>query len=118
MSKATYWQRGEALDYKNTTDKLIEAGEIITFGSRIGIAGTTIPPGEKGTIHVEGTYKMPKKSGESITIGTAVFYTEGSITAGPLAADGSTGVENGTSIGYAAESATNEQDTILVKILG
>jgi len=27
---ATYLQRGEALDYKNSTDALIKAGDIVT----------------------------------------------------------------------------------------
>ena len=36
---AGFWyQRGEALEYKNTGDTLIEAGTIITIGERIGIA--------------------------------------------------------------------------------
>lgn len=116
MSKATYWQQGATLDYKNTTNKPIDAGEIVTFGSRIGIAGTRIPAGEVGTLHVEGVYKMPKKSEEAITIGTSVFYTEDGITAESLAASGATAAE--VSIGYAAETATSDQDTILVKVLG
>ena len=36
--KGTYWQKGEALDYLNNTDALIEYGDVITMGKRIGIA--------------------------------------------------------------------------------
>ena len=42
MSKAAFWQRGEALDYTNTGTKTIEANTIISFGGHIGIAGTDI----------------------------------------------------------------------------
>ena len=38
MGKAAYWQRGEAIDFKNETGSKIEANTVITLGSRIGIA--------------------------------------------------------------------------------
>ena len=34
MSKAIYWQRGEDLDYKNTTSNIIEAGSIVSLKTR------------------------------------------------------------------------------------
>ena len=40
--KASYWQRGEALDYVNAAETKIEAGTVLTIGKRIGIAGTDI----------------------------------------------------------------------------
>ena len=49
MGKATYWQRGETIDFKNETGAKIEANTIITLGSRVGIAGTDINPGEVGS---------------------------------------------------------------------
>ena len=52
MSKAAYWQRGETLDYKNTGSSVIEANTIIVFGSKIGIAGMEINPGETGSLHL------------------------------------------------------------------
>ena len=36
MSKAEYWQRGEAIDFVNSTDAKIEANQIVTFGNRVG----------------------------------------------------------------------------------
>ena len=56
MSKAAFWQRGEALDYTNTGTKTIEANTIISFGGHIGIAGTDILPGEVGSLHVTGVF--------------------------------------------------------------
>ena len=46
MCKATYWQRGEVLDYRNDTDTKIEANTVISFGGHIGVAGTDILPGK------------------------------------------------------------------------
>ena len=39
MSKAEYWQRGETLDFVNSTGKVIEANTIIVLGQRMGVAG-------------------------------------------------------------------------------
>lgn len=66
MSKAAYWQRGEALDYKNTGTAKIEANTIIVLGSRIGVAGMEISPGEVGTLHVTGVYSCPKVASAAI----------------------------------------------------
>lgn len=72
MSRATYWQRGEAIDFKNESETAIEANEIVIFGQRIGVAGTTINPGEIGSLHVMGVYKM-EKAAEEIAAGADVY---------------------------------------------
>ena len=46
MSKAAYWQRGEAIDYVNKTEETIEAGTVMTLGKHIGIAAEDILPGK------------------------------------------------------------------------
>ena len=94
MSKAAFWQRGEALDYTNTGTKTIEANTIISFGGHIGIAGTDILPGEVGSLHVTGVFEMPK---------TATGAGEGDSTV--LA-------------GYAARAAAASDTVILVKLAG
>ena len=52
MSKASYWQRGETLDYKNTGATTIEANTVIELTGRVGIAGTDIAPGAEGDLQV------------------------------------------------------------------
>ena len=42
MATATYWQRGDAIDYTNGGSAKIEANTVIAFGTKIGIAGTDI----------------------------------------------------------------------------
>ena len=59
-SNATYVQRGEALDYTNSTEAVIPAGSVISLTTRIGVAGTNIDPGAVGSIHVVGVFSMDK----------------------------------------------------------
>ena len=35
MASATYWQRGEALDYVNNTSNMIKVGTVLKIGTRI-----------------------------------------------------------------------------------
>ena len=108
MSKAAFWQRGESLDYVNETTAVIEANTIIDLGTRIGVAGTDINPGEKGSIHVTGVYEIAKTGTEEIAMGAAVYF------------DG-TGITNDTSktpVGYAAAAAGADAELILVKLQG
>lgn len=106
MSKAVYWQRGETLDYVNKTDNAIEANTIIVLAERIGIAGTTINPGAKGDVHVSGVFEIAKTSQNAIPMGTSVYFDGNGITE----------TEGGTPAGFAANDATAEEKSILVKI--
>jgi predicted RecA/RadA family phage recombinase len=109
MSKATFWQRGETLDYKNTTAAVIEENTIIEIGTRIGITGTYINPNEVGSLHVVGVFEMPKVAAEAITMGAAVYFDGSAIT---------TVATDNTPAGYAAASAEAADTTVLVKLLG
>jgi len=110
MSKAIYWQRGETIDYKNLTDKKIDANTILVIGSRIGIAGTEILPNETGSLHVTGVFKMDKKPSEAITAGAEVYFdsTAGTITATVSA--------SGVKAGFAVEAAAADDAGVAVKI--
>lgn len=110
MSKATYWQRGETLDYRNTTDTKIEANTIITFGSHIGVAGTDILPGELGSLHVTGIFEIPKTGTATIEMGIDVYFDGDGITA--------TGGDGTIPAGYAAQAAAAADTVILVKLTG
>lgn len=107
MAKATYWQRGESLDYVNSGDTVIEANTIVALGTRIGVVGTDINPKERGSIHVTGVYEIAKTGGE-IAMGAAVYFNGTGIT-----------TENsGTPAGYAAAAAAADDAVVLVKLLG
>ncbi|MBR1476876.1 MAG: DUF2190 family protein [Lachnospiraceae bacterium] len=109
MAKATYYQRGETLDYKNSGNTVIEANTIIDLGTRIGVAGTSINPDELGDIHVTGVFKIAKTGTDAIAQGAAVYF------------DG-TGITNDNSsttpAGYAAYAAEAADTEIYVKLLG
>lgn len=111
MSKATYWQKGEQLDYKNSTTGAIVANTVIKMGSRIGIAGNTINPGDVGSIVMEGVFEMVKTSTNEITAGTDVYYD--------ATAEGITEIDaSNTLAGYAVQTATASATAIFVKLKG
>ena len=107
MSKASFWQKGEALDYTNNTTALIEANTIMVIGDRIGVAGTDIPPGGLGSVIVGGAvFEMPKTGTDEIAIGKEVFWD----------GNGITDASGGTKAGYAAQTAEASATKILVNI--
>ena len=108
MAKATYWQRGETLDYKNGGVEVIEANSIINLGTRIGVAGTSINPGETGSVHVTGVYEIAKTGSGAIEMGAAVYYDGNGINT----------TTSGTPAGYAAAKAEADAAVVLVKLLG
>lgn len=57
---ATYWQKGESLDYLNKTGAAIPAGTVLKLGAHIGVAGTDIPPEGLGSVHMVGVFKIEK----------------------------------------------------------
>lgn len=117
MAIAEYWQRGEALDYVNSTEAVIPANTIVTIGSRIGVTGGPIAPGETGVLHVGGVWDMPKTGSSAITIGTTVYFDGTGIT--DEANDGAdSDPESYIEVGYAAANAAAAATTILVKLRG
>ena len=101
MSKASYWQRGESLDYKNATETTIEANTVVKLAERIGIAGTDILPGAVGDLHVSGVFESVYFDGTGIT---------------EAANDGEEEPTAYTPAGFAAADAAAGDDKILVKI--
>lgn len=105
--KARYWHKGESLDYVNTTEEKIAAGDVLTLGGRIGVAGTDIAPGELGSVHVSGVYEFAKKDKAAMVVGTVVY----------LAAEGITTTKtDNTPAGYVAAESSAESGNVWVKI--
>jgi len=107
--KATYYQKGETLEYTPTEN--MEAGQVIALGTRIGVAAEAIPANQLGHVHVVGVYAMAKADGEAIDQGTAVYF-DSAAEAITATADGN------TPAGYAAAAAATTDGTVLVKLLG
>lgn len=108
--KATYWQKGDMLDY-TPTDKAVALGEVVSLTTRIGIAADTIAQNSTGPVAVTGVFQMAKADSEAIEMGAAVYYAAESdhITA-----------TQGDNIpaGYAVAKAESSDKTVLVKLLG
>ena len=107
--KATYYQRGETLDY--TAAKKLEAGDVVSLGSRIGVAAEPVSAGQVGHVHVVGVFAMTKANTEEIKQGAAVYY-DAAAEAITATADGN------TPAGYAAADAATTATSVLVKLLG
>lgn len=108
--KAVYYQKGDALDYVNKTDKKIENGDVVIIGERIGVAGADIIPGETGALHVTGVYSLNKANAEEMTAGAEVFYTE---TGMALTV---TEDETGCKAGYVVQDSPASSKEVYVKI--
>lgn len=125
---ATYLQRGEALDYKNTTTALIPHGTIVAIGTHIGVTGCDIPPGQLGTLHVCGVFRIKKTDTTAISLGQTVYYDGTGITGQaptpsvtPQAqgdSSSATAEDTAIEVGYAAADAAAADDTVLVKLNG
>ena len=119
--KATYYQRGETLDYFPTEN--VENGAVVSLGTRIGVAAAPISAGEQGAVHVVGVFAMAKTNTEEIKQGAAVYYdaAEDVITATTSSEvmEGETKkTVNNTPAGYAAADAATTATSVLVKLLG
>lgn len=72
--EAVYVQRGEAIDYTNTGVVDLKATEIVALTGRIGVAGTDIPVGATGSLHVIGVFDVPATNTEAFTVGQPVYW--------------------------------------------
>ena len=106
---ATYYQRGEAIDYKNTSALLIKAGDVVSLNTRIGVAGCNIEPDATGSVHVTGVFLFPKATTTAMAIGNAVEYD--TATDSVIASTGS-----GLLAGWVIEPAATTDETVKIKI--
>ncbi|MGN0706584.1 MAG: DUF2190 family protein [Faecalibacterium sp.] len=105
---ANYQQPGAAIDYINTTEETIKAGQVVALSTRIGVAGTEIPVSGVGSLHVKGVYVMPKATG-AIDIGAEVYFDSD--------ADNITTTADGNvRAGWAIAAAKNDDATVQVSI--
>lgn len=127
MATATYYQRGDAIDYVNSGETTIAAGTILMFGSRLAVAACAISPGAKGAIWVNGTFEMPKDyaaSDKAINAGQEVYWdNENSCIKAAVAQVVGTGGDAGKVTteaspvnGFAVAAAASADETVIVKI--
>ena len=114
MASAAFWQRGESLDYKNTGSTTIEANTIVAYGSRIGVIGCEIAPGEVGSLHVTGVFKRPKTGTSAIAAGADVYWDGDGITEADNDGEGTPTYY--PVAGFVASAAAAGDTTVAVKI--
>ncbi len=120
---AEFWQRGEALDYTNETDDLIEANVVLQVGTIIGVTGTVIPAGKTGSLHVGGVWEIAKTGTAAIEMGQVVYWdgtgiTDATTTTTEATDDTEETTTDNLEVGYAAAAAAADDTTILVKLRG
>lgn len=77
--KASYVQRGETIDFKNSTGAAIVANDVVMLTNRIGIAATEIPIGAIGTVNVVGVYDLPAETVNAFTPGQTVYLSDSTV---------------------------------------
>lgn len=96
MAQAVYVQKGEILDFTNTTEAEIGYNEIIPLGGRIGVSKEAIPVGAVGSVAVTGVYEVPADTVAAFVAGETLYWdaeagkavkTAGDIVAGWAFAD-------------------------------
>lgn len=111
MATAAFWQKGEALNYPNSSGSKIAANTIVVVGSHVGVIGSDIENGETGSIYMGGVWDMPKSGTAAINLGQAVYWDS--------SANGITNVSTSNTLaGYAAAAAGADATTIKVKLGG
>lgn len=109
MAKAAFWQKGEALDYPNSSGSKISANTIVVVSTRVGVIGCDIENGKTGTIHMGGVWEMPKSGSSAIVLGQTVYWDATN--------SGITNVSTSNiEAGYAAAAAGADDTKILVKL--
>ncbi|RCK32492.1 hypothetical protein TH9_12225 [Thalassospira xiamenensis] len=111
-----YAQKGNSLDYLNSTGALIPSGSPVVVGNQIGVAATDIAVGETGTVYMEEVFGLPKTAGASTAMiqgSTPVF----DISAGAFVPEG-TATATGDVTGAVTcwEAAADADDMVYVKL--
>lgn len=103
-----YVQKGANIDYTNSGETAIAAGDIVNLTTRIGVAATDIAVGGVGTVAVVGVFAAPKATG-AVTVGAALYYD-------PTNKNLTTTATSNVPAGWAIAAAAANDTEVLVKI--
>lgn len=111
MAKATFVHNGNSIDYTPAVN--VPAGTIVKHGFWVGVAKQTIPANTRGSLAIAGVFDVPKPVGEGVTFiaGNDVFWSPSAGFALPSLF----GPED-SFMGHAVEAATNEANTVRVRL--
>jgi predicted RecA/RadA family phage recombinase len=74
MAKGIYSQKGNVIDFTNSTEADIAYGDVIAVGGRIGIAAENIAKGATGSLNVTGVFEMPADDTTAFAVGDEVYW--------------------------------------------
>ncbi|QNU67257.1 DUF2190 family protein [Ruminiclostridium herbifermentans] len=74
MAKGTFIQKGERIDYTNSTSGAIGYKDIIPLVTRIGIAQEDIAIGATGTVAVTGVIELPADNTAAFAVGEQLYW--------------------------------------------
>ncbi len=105
---AHYVKKGFSIDYKNTGETIIAAGDIVNLTTRIGVATSDIPIGAVGSVAVAGVFSI-EKTEVAVAPGAALYYDA---AAGKL----TTTADKNVPAGWAVAASQADDAVALVKI--
>jgi len=106
---ASYVQRGCTIDYIPGRD--VDGGEVIDFGTFVGVSRRRIASGDMGALAVDGVFSVDKPDGEAVAFGVPVYWDD--------VAKVATGVSGGsrTKMGLCVRAALADDYKVRVKLL-
>jgi len=90
------------LQYTNVGATKIDDGDVVSLATRIGIALEDIASAETGSLAVQGTFTLPKKTNEAFTLGQKLYWI---VADGALTATAGDNIPAGWATAAAAETA-------------
>ena len=67
-------QKGERIDYINSSENTIEYMDVVAGTNKLFVAAEKIAPGATGAVYAEGVFEIAAKSGEAFTFGQMLYY--------------------------------------------
>lgn len=73
--QGVYQQTGNIIDFLNTTNDIITAGQVVPMTTRIGFAVADIAPGAVGGVAVKGVFAdVPAETTAAFSVGESLFW--------------------------------------------
>lgn len=108
---AKFVQKGDIIDFSNSTEESINYGDVVIIGTKIGIAVEEIKPREIGGVRVNGVFEFEAANAPKISIGDTLYYD--STNANLTSTKGDLTIIAGYSI---SEKAATTDGTVLCKV--
>ena len=67
-------QKGDIIDFFNSTGKDILYGQVVVMGNHIGIAAENITQGKNGGLRTNGVFEFTGVKADTISIGDNLYY--------------------------------------------